>query len=48
MPFDSVPHLELLGYLRSGGAWTGSDAQLLVKIPGLVHLVLGSSEYQVV
>ena len=36
----------LMDYLRSGGTWSGSDAQLLVKVPGIVHLILGSGEYQ--
>lgn len=48
MPYDSGPYEELNSYLRAGGAWTGSDAQLLVKVPGLVHLVLGSPQYQFV
>ena len=33
---------ELSTYLRATGAWTGSDAQLQAKAPGLVHLVAGS------
>jgi uncharacterized protein (DUF1800 family) len=33
-------------YLRSGAAWTGSDAQLQQKIPGLTRLIVGSGEYQ--
>jgi uncharacterized protein (DUF1800 family) len=48
MEFDGGPYNELLNYLRAGTNWTGSDAELLVKVPGLVHLVLGSSEYQFV
>jgi uncharacterized protein (DUF1800 family) len=36
----------LEAYANAGGAWTGSDTQLLTKTPGLVHLVLGSAEYQ--
>ena len=35
-------------YLRATGAWTGSDAQLQAKAPGLVHLIAGSPEYQLV
>ncbi|HEV3139423.1 MAG TPA: DUF1800 family protein, partial [Vicinamibacterales bacterium] len=34
--------------MTTGGAWTGSDAQLQTKAPGLVHLILGSAEYQFV
>jgi hypothetical protein len=39
---------ELLGYLRSTGTWPASDAQLQQKIPGLVHLVTGAPEYQLI
>ncbi len=38
----------LVAYLQAGGAWTGSDAQLLEKAAGLVHLLVGSGEYQFV
>jgi uncharacterized protein (DUF1800 family) len=38
---------DLVSYVASG-AWTGSDAQLQTKTPGLVHLVLGSAAYQFV
>jgi uncharacterized protein (DUF1800 family) len=50
----SVPSLPqpvntaLLDYLRAGGPWTGSDAQLLAKAGGLIHLLVGSGEYQFV
>lgn len=46
--FDSGARSDLLVYLRAGGTWTGSDAQLATKVPGLVHLIVGSSEYQFV
>ena len=48
MPADFDPGGEaaLLDYLRAGAAWSGSDAQLLTKVPGLVHLIVGSGEYQ--
>jgi uncharacterized protein (DUF1800 family) len=39
---------DLVAYAASGPAWTGSDAQLQTKAPGLVHLVLGSAAYQFV
>jgi hypothetical protein len=39
---------ELSNYLRATAAWSGSDAQLQVKAPGLVHLIAGSPEYQLV
>jgi uncharacterized protein (DUF1800 family) len=39
---------DLAAYAAAGAAWTGSDAQLQTKTPGLVHLVLGSAAYQFV
>jgi hypothetical protein len=47
-PFESQPYATLLDYLRNGATWTGSAAQLRVKGPGLIHLIVGSSEYQLV
>ena len=47
-PFDSQSYSELVSYLRSGSTWTGSTAQLSTRAPGLVRLILGSSEYQLV
>jgi uncharacterized protein (DUF1800 family) len=39
----------LLDYARAGEPnWTGSDAQLATKAAGLVHLILGSGDYQFV
>ena len=34
----------LLDYIRAGGAWTGSETQLLNKAGGLFHLLTGSGE----
>jgi uncharacterized protein (DUF1800 family) len=45
-PLDSSVAAELGNYLRATGAWTGSDAQLQAKSSGLVHLIVGSPEYQ--
>ena len=47
-PFAHEPYQALLDYAHAGGAWTGSDAQLLVKAPGLAHLIVGSGGYQFV
>jgi uncharacterized protein (DUF1800 family) len=47
-PLDANVLAELLAYLRATGAWTGTDAQLQAKAPGLVHLIAGSPEYQLV
>jgi uncharacterized protein (DUF1800 family) len=38
----------LIDYVRAGGAWVGSDAQLLNKTGGLFHLLTGSGQYQFV
>jgi uncharacterized protein (DUF1800 family) len=45
-PYESEPYNGLLDYLRAGGSWTGSDAQLTMKAAGLARLIVGSSEYQ--
>jgi uncharacterized protein (DUF1800 family) len=45
---DSSASTELMTYLRATGAWTGTDAQLQAKSAGLVHLIAGSPEYQLV
>jgi uncharacterized protein (DUF1800 family) len=47
-PADSSVATELSNYLHTNGAWTGSDAQLQAKAAGLVHLIAGSPEYQLV
>ena len=47
-PYDSQVSKSLLDYLNTGGAWTGSSAQVRTKAAGLAHLIGGSSEYQFV
>jgi uncharacterized protein (DUF1800 family) len=47
-PLDTSVTTELNNYLHATGAWTGSDAQLQAKAPGVVHLIAGSAEYQFV
>jgi uncharacterized protein (DUF1800 family) len=47
-PFGGDGYQALLDYTRAGAAWTGSDAQLATKASGLVHLVVGSGDYQLV
>jgi uncharacterized protein (DUF1800 family) len=47
-PLDTSVTNELNAYLRATGAWTGSDAQVQAKGAGLVHLIAGSPEYQLV
>ena len=38
----------LLDYARAGITWSGSDDQIATKAAGLVHLVVGSGDYQLV
>jgi uncharacterized protein (DUF1800 family) len=47
-PMDSAATNELMGYLRATGAWTASDTQVQTKSAGLVHLIAGSPDYQLV
>lgn len=47
-PLDSTVTDSLLSYLRATGAWTGSVTQLQAKVPGVIHLVAGTPEYQFV
>jgi uncharacterized protein (DUF1800 family) len=47
-PFAREPYQALVDYARTGGSWTGSDAQLLIKAAGLAHLIVGSGDYQLV
>jgi hypothetical protein len=44
-PYGDAAYNELRAYLTASGTWTGSDAQLRTKAPGLVHLIVGSGEY---
>jgi uncharacterized protein (DUF1800 family) len=47
-PLEEEPTDALLGYLRAGTTWTGSDSELLAKTAGVMHLVLASPPYQFV
>ena len=47
-PYPNDAYSALLDYVRAGGSWTNSDAQILTKAAGLAHLVAGSGEYQLV
>src|SRR5262245_22589289 len=49
-PDDYAPtaYNALLDYTRAGINWTGSDDQVATKASGLVHLVVGSGDYQFV
>ena len=46
--FAGDSYRALVDYTRAGGNWTGSDAQLATKAAGLVHLIVGSGDYQLV
>ena len=46
--FSSASYGALLDYARGGVNWTGSDDQLATKASGLVHLIVGSGDYQLV
>jgi hypothetical protein len=46
--FGPSSHAALVDYARAGITWTGSDDQLATKASGLVHLVVGSGDYQLV
>jgi uncharacterized protein (DUF1800 family) len=47
--YQSDAYNSLLDYTRAGASnWTGSDTQLATKSAGLVHLILGSGDYQLV
>ena len=48
LPYDDQPVAELKAYMLAGGPWTGTDAQLQTKTAGLIKLIVGSSEYQLV
>ena len=43
--FSSTATAAMSDYLRST-AWTGTDAQLQQRVPGLARLIVGSGEYQ--
>ena len=46
--YSRAAYDDLLSYLNAGITWSGSDAQMSTKAPGLLHVIVGSSEYQLV
>jgi hypothetical protein len=44
--YGSTSYGALLEYASAGGAWSGSDAQIATKASGVIHLIVGSGEYQ--
>jgi uncharacterized protein (DUF1800 family) len=45
-PISQAVYDTLIEYVRGGGAWTGSDAQLNSKGAGLARLIVATGEYQ--
>jgi uncharacterized protein (DUF1800 family) len=45
-PYAGATHAALQEFAQAGAAWSGSETQLAAKASGLVHLVVGSAEYQ--
>ncbi len=45
---DSSVYSILSDYVKAGGTWTGSDTQITNKAGGLIHLLVGSPDYQFV
>jgi Protein of unknown function (DUF1800) len=48
LEYSGGSYAALADYARSGPTWTSSAAQVQTKAAGLVHLILGSGEYQFV
>jgi hypothetical protein len=46
--FSASSHGALLDYARTGVTWPASEAALATKVAGLVHLVIGSGDYQLI
>ena len=46
--FDDAVVAELRNYLSATGPWIGNTTQLQAKVPGLVHLLSATAEYQFV
>ena len=44
--YSDTARAALLDYARTGATWPLTDAQLANKVAGLVHLVVGSGDYQ--
>ncbi len=47
-PLAAGVQSDLLDYVRATGPWTGSPTQLQNKVAGVVHLLVGTAEYQFV
>ena len=47
-PFSDEGQRALVDYARAGATWPASDGTLATKAAGLVHLIAGSGDYQLV
>jgi uncharacterized protein (DUF1800 family) len=47
-PYPAASRSALIDYINAGGSFNGSDAQLLNKAAGVMHLIVGSGEYQLI
>jgi uncharacterized protein (DUF1800 family) len=47
-PYTATSRSALVDYINAGAAYTASDAQVANKGAGVVHLIVGSGEYQVI
>ena len=46
--YSSGSYAALVDYASAGEPWTGSDTQIATKASGVVHLIVGSGDYQFV
>jgi uncharacterized protein (DUF1800 family) len=44
--YASGPYGALVDYANAGESWTGSETQIATKASGVVHLIVGSGDYQ--
>ena len=44
--YSADSYRALVDYAQAGPNWTGSEAQIATKAAGVVHLIVGSGEYQ--
>ena len=47
-PFTAASRSALIDYVNAGGSYTGTETQLANKGAGVVHLIVGSGEYQLI
>ena len=47
-PYAASSRSALIDYINAGGTFSGSDAQVLNKAAGVMHLIVGSGEYQLI